>query len=115
MLHANGTFWCRLPSLLSPQTSFSQNGITTCGGGDKNETRTSCFTFGSEGWEKSSNLQDIRQYHVSWSRPDGKIHLMGGHSSTTTEIVTVGSNISESGFLLKHPIKYFSWIKKCHS
>ena len=106
LLHANGSFWCGLSPLPSPRMSFSQNGITSCGGGDTNETRTSCFTFGSEGWEKSSRLLQIRQYHVSWNRPDGKILLMGGHYSTSTEIVTVGGEVSESGYSLKHPIRY---------
>ena len=47
---------------------------------------------------------------MSWTRPDGKIQLMGGFGNNlevtqeTTEIVTVGDIDSQPSYPLKDPI-----------
>merc|ERR1711994_1183795 len=53
-----------------------------CGGAD---TRTSCLTLTSAGWETTTDLLEEREDHSSWASPGGLILMGGDYSSRTTE------------------------------
>ena len=89
LLHNNGSFWCKTPVTGKGR---SLNGLTAC-------LVSNCYTLEQKRWKETSQLQTKRFGHVSWTRPDGKIHLFGYMSS---EIVTVGRDQSETGYPLKH-------------
>ena len=107
LLHANGTSWCKLPSMQYTRRHFYQAGTTACGGNGKSHSQTTCYTLEDGEWVKSAPLEEKRIGHVSWTRPDGKIHLLGGFSSNTTEIVDVHNSTTEKSFALKHSLGYF--------
>ena len=106
LLHYDGTFWCALPEMKFSRRMFPLIGATACGGGQTySDSQTTCFTLGDNGWTKSTQLKNVRNGHAAWTRPDGKIQLMGGESYNTSEVITKGKARSESSYSLKHPIR----------
>ena len=60
-----------------------------CGGMDPKSGK-SCLKLANGNWIRSHDLGVQRKNHVSWTRPDGKILLIGGDGSygrTSTAIV----------------------------
>ena len=76
-----------------------------CGGANKT-VRQSCAFYESGTWKNFSwELNEVRKRHVSWTKPNGDIYLMGGgNSENTTEIISISANQSIEGFNLEHPI-----------
>ena len=100
-LNADGTRLCRLPNLPKIRRMHSMDGSMICGGYDSHAQK-SCIKFQYGAWKTMPfSLQQIRFYHVSWTRSDGKIRLLGGsYSFLTSELV------SEAGSIKGFPLKY---------
>ena len=100
-LNADGTWLCRLPNLPKYRRQHSMDGSMICGGYDSHAQK-SCIKFQYGAWKTMPfSLQQIRFYHVSWTRSDGKIRLLGGsYSFLTSELV------SEAGSIKGFPLKY---------
>ena len=100
-LNADGTRLCRLPSLPKVRQGHSMDGSMICGGFDSHAQK-SCIKFQYGAWKTMPfSLLQIRFYHVSWTRSDGKIRLLGGsYSFLTSELV------SEAGSIKGFPLKY---------
>ena len=100
-LNADGTRLCRLPNLPHNRQYHSMDGSMICGGYDSHAQK-SCIKFQYGAWKTMPfSLQQIRFYHVSWTRSDGKIRLLGGEfSPLTSELV------SETGSVAGFPLKY---------
>ena len=98
-LRSDGTPLCKMPDLPDKRFGHTMDGDILCGG---YETETSCLHYGSDGWTKYGwNLQQERDDHVTWRRPDDSLQIMGGqYSPKTSEIVTSGG--SQIGFDLKY-------------
>ena len=99
-LNADGTRLCRLPSLPKIRLQHSMDGSMICGG--VGITQKSCIKFQYGAWKTMSfSLQEGRYCHVSWTRSDGKIRLLGGaYYPLTSELV------SEAGSITGFPLKY---------
>lgn len=98
-LSSGGAPLCKMPDLPDVRKRHTTDGNLSCGG---YVTKTSCIRYGEGGWSKYNNLQQLRDGHVSWQRPnDGGVQLFGGRSSPrTSEIVTRTG--SHKGFDLKY-------------
>ena len=80
----------------------AQSGLVSCGGGNEGNT---CQTLIDGSWVTNGALYKRRIRHLSWKRPDGRIHLMGGSESPmTTEMVDMKIGSSKKGFKLKEKI-----------
>ena len=105
-LNADGTQLCRLPNLPQCQRDHSMDGSMICGG--LHSASKSCIKFQYGAWKTMPfSLQQIRRYHVSWTRSDGKIRLLGGSDSdslSTSELVSETGSVA--GFPLKYDTKY---------
>ena len=70
----------------------------------------SCLTFTDGIWNESFvSLQRYRKEHTSWTRPDGRILLVGGDGSaarTETEVL-LDEGTSEKNFTLPYPSRLF--------
>ena len=90
LLFLNGTRLCFLPNLPTGRRSYSQNGLITCGGNDKDLTRNhkSCVTFSAGRWKKTHTLGQKRYGHTAWASPQGVMIMGGYYSKTTTELLT---------------------------
>ena len=84
-LDGNIVHYCSLPDLPDGRQDHTQSGLVACGGGDTNDTKTSCVTFSSGQWTASHILQHERSGHSSWLSPYGNL-LMG--TDNTTEMLT---------------------------
>ena len=105
-LNADGTRLCRLPNLPDNRRYHSMDGSMICGGYDSHAQK-SCIKFQYGAWKTMPfSLQQIRWYHVSWTRSDGKIRLLGGEYSQglTSELVSEAGSVA--GFPLKYDTKY---------
>ena len=106
-LNADGTWLCRLPNLPKIRRYHSMDGSMICGGYDS-YAQKSCIKFQYGAWKTMPfSLQQIRRYHVSWTRSDGKIRLLGGSDSdslSTSELVSETGSVA--GFPLKYDTKY---------
>ena len=104
-LNADGTRLCRLPNLPKYRRYHSMDGSMICGGYDSHAQK-SCIKFQYGAWKTMPfSLQQIRRYHVSWTRSDGKIRLLGGEfSPLTSELVSETGSVA--GFPLKYDTKY---------
>ena len=70
-----------------------------CGGW---HTGKSCIKFQNGAWKTMPfTLQEARAYHVSWTRMDGMVRLLGGHYSTSTSEL-----VSKYGSIAGFPLKY---------
>ena len=93
LLFINGTRLCFLPNLPTALRSYSQNGLITCGGNDKDLTRNykSCVTFSAGRWKKTHTLRQRRYGHTAYALPQG-VMLIGGDAhggfKKTTELLT---------------------------
>merc|ERR1719342_1710190 len=104
-LNADGTQLCRLPSLPKLRRCHSMDGSMICGGFDSHAQK-SCIKFQYGAWKTMPfSLQQIRRYHVSWIRSDGKIRLLGGYDSQSTSEL-VSETGSAAGFPLKYKIRW---------
>ena len=103
LLYPDGTnSWCKLPNMGGRNKDNTQNGFVSCGGGDEGKT---CQTLVDGSWKASGDLNKRRIHHISWKRPDGKIHLMGGSESPrTTEIFDIEKGESQKDFKLKEKV-----------
>ena len=110
VLDTNGSSLCELPGLPTPRRGLQLNGLTACGGADRNanastqdQTKTSCLTFspaaGEDWWEASHTLQHPPA--LSWQSPEG---LMMLGANKTTEILTNNGDTIES-FQLDYEIR----------
>ena len=101
-LNIDGTPLCQLPDLPAPRYYHSMSGGMICGGGLDYPTLRSCIKFEKGKWEELPwKLQEDRMVHVSWTRSDGKIRLLGGQISLNTSEI-----VSESGSRAGFPLKY---------
>ena len=77
------------------------DGSMICGGWESHAQK-SCIKFQYGAWKTMPfSLQEQRRGHVSWTRSDGKIRLLGGYySPLTSELV------SETGSIVGFPLKY---------
>ena len=104
VLDTNGSSLCELPGLPAPREGLQLNGLTACGGRDRNanastqeQTKTSCLTFspateeGEDWWKVSHTLQHPPV--LSWPSPEG---LMMLGAKKTTEILTNNGDTIES-------------------
>ena len=101
-LNADGTRLCRLTNLPNNRRYHSMDGSMICGGFDSH-VRKSCIKFQYGAWKTMPfSLQQKRISHVSWTRSDGKIRLLGGAYSQglTSELV------SETGSIAGFPLNY---------
>ena len=88
LLHSNGTRLCSLPNLPVFRYLHSQTGLLICGGGNDPRQR-SCITFSEGSWKKTHTLRGRgRVGHNAWLVPQGVLLMGGGHSGTTTEVLT---------------------------
>ena len=79
------------------------SGGMLCGGFDNSTIGRSCLTFISGKWQDTDwTLWEERSFHISWTRLDGQLRLLGGtgSSGTSSEIV------SETGSSVGFPLKY---------
>ena len=87
-LDGNVMSYCSLPDLPDVRNSHTQSAMTTCGGGETNDTKTSCVTFSSGLWKPTHVLQYERQGHSSWMSTHGIVILGGaGPFENSTEIL----------------------------
>jgi len=105
-----GTPLCTLPDLPDERSAHTMDNHIMCGG---SSTLSSCLYYGAGKWTKYRNvLKFLRNYHVSWQRPDGEVMLIGGwnvNSQKTSEVVL--SSGQQEGFNLKHKINNACAIK----
>ena len=105
-LNADGTRLCRLPSLPKYRRQHPMDGSMICGGYDSHAQK-SCIKFQNGAWKTMPfSLQKIRYIHVSWTRSDGKIRLLGGSAS---ESLSTSELVSETGSVAGFPLKYKTW------
>ena len=100
VLSADGTpLPCTLPPLPTGRWSHTQDGLITCGGGDRN-----CLKLSPGGWVVSHNLLESRARHSSWQSPAGLVLIGGGdyYSDTTTELLSSSDSSSSSNFTLQY-------------
>ena len=84
------------------------DGSMICGGRDSHAQK-SCIKFQYGAWKTMPfSLQQIRNYHVSWTRSDGKIRLLGGYGSDS-ESLSTSELVSEAGSVKGFPLKYGIW------
>ena len=104
-LNADGTRLCLLPNLPTFRRYHSMSGSMVCAGVDADALK-SCIKFQNGAWKKMPfSLQERRDYHVSWTRSDGKCRLLGGEFSLlTSELVSETGSVA--GFPLKYDTKY---------
>jgi len=94
---------CVLPSLPVEMADHTSDEGTLCGG---DYSRNTCITFSSGKWVTSHALAQARSLHTSWNnKEEGKIILLGGYYSRTSETITEGENNGVPGF----PMKYKTW------
>ena len=97
-LNIDGTRLCVLPDLPTLRRYHSMSGGMVCGGYDD----PTCMKFDEGKWKEFSwRLQESRNLHISWARPNGKIRLLGGFNSPrSSEIVSEAGSLA--GFTLKY-------------
>ena len=95
---------CTLPDLPPPGRIYhSATGLTLCGGGSEEDTKTTCSTFTGQ-WETSHQLGVPREDHVSWDSPIGII-ILGGYETEaekTTETLSPNSSTTTPAFPLPY-------------
>ena len=72
VIHPDGQT-CTLPTMTLDRRRHSQTGLEACGGQD--DDGRWCSTFSAGQWEKSHQLAEYRDKHVSWSSPNGTVLL----------------------------------------
>ena len=88
LLHTNGSRICSLPDLPFYREHHTQTGLTACGGGGDDASKTSCHTLSSTAsWEQSHNLAQARGGHSAWRSPQG-VMLIGGPDDSDADITT---------------------------
>ena len=105
VLNLDGTQLCHLPDLPDRRHYHTLSGGIICGGWIAT-TSNICLKFDHGKWvEFPWKLKEKRREHVSWTRSNGKIRLLGGvYSLRSSDIVSETGN--EAGFSLKHDIRY---------
>ena len=94
-LNADGTSLCNMPKLTNEKFGRTLDRNLLCGG---NIDPSTCLQYDEGNWNQLSfALNQPREMHVSWKRPNDKVILMGGlYSPNTTEIVSpYGSQVVE--------------------
>ena len=108
---------CTMPDLPSlGRFGHTQSGLTACGGGENDGTRTSCDSFTGGQWERSHELHDERHEHVSWQSPHG-ILLIGGankNAKRTTELLSSTDSTTTNLFNLPYSTMYIDSIGWVH-
>ena len=106
VIYSNGSFWCALPEMTENRYLHSQDGVTACGGVNKNDYSGSvsktCVSLENQKWTEFSNLRRKRYGHSSLAA-EGQIMLLGGMSSPDTSEL-VSRNNSIEGHNLQHQL-----------
>jgi len=101
VLRSDGSRFCTLEDLPDRRLGHSMDQELLCGG---EYNPKSCLKYGSGRWtEYSWNLQQEREYHLSWRRPNnGGVQLIGGYYSSSVKTTeTVSSSRSQTSFQLE--------------